>query len=40
MKHSGEVKKILGMQITRDGVSGRLWLSQENYILKVLKNAT
>jgi len=24
-------------QITRDRSSGRLWLSQENYVLKVLK---
>ena len=29
--------KNLGMKITRDRGSGRLWLSQENYVLKVLE---
>jgi len=37
MKNLGEAKKILGMEITRDRDSGRLWLLQENYILKVLE---
>ena len=37
MKNLGEAKKILGMEITRDRSSGRLWLSQENYVLKVLE---
>jgi len=37
MKDLGEAKKILGMEITRDKGSGRLWLSQENYVLKVLE---
>ena len=37
MKDLRETKKILGMEITRDRDSGRLWLSQENYILKVLE---
>ena len=37
MKDLEEVKKILGMEITRDRGSGRLWLSQENYVLKVLE---
>jgi len=37
VKDLGEVKKILGMKITRDRGSGRLWLSQKNYVLKVLK---
>jgi len=37
MKDLGEVKKLLGMEITRDKSSVRLWLSQESYILKVLK---
>jgi len=32
-----EAKKILGIKITRDRGSDRLWLSQEYYILKVLK---
>jgi len=27
------------MEITRDRGSGRLWLSQENYVLKVLKRS-
>jgi len=35
MKELREVKKILSMEITRD--RGRLWLSQENYVLKVLE---
>ena len=37
MKDLGEAKKILGMKIIRDGGSGRLWLSQKNYVLKVLE---
>jgi len=37
MKDLGEVKKILGMEITRDRGSSRLWLSQENYVLKMLE---
>ena len=37
MNDLGEVKKILGMEITRDRDSGRFWLSQENYVLKVLE---
>ena len=37
MKDLGEGKKILGMKISRDRGSGRLWLFQENYILKVLE---
>ena len=37
MKDLGEANKILGMEITRDRGSGRLWLSQENYVLKVLE---
>ena len=37
MKDLGEAKKILGMKITRDRGSNRLWLSQENYILKMLE---
>ena len=37
MKDLGETKKILGMDITRDRSLGRLWLSQENYVLKVLE---
>jgi len=37
MKDLGEAKKILGMEITRDKDSGRFWLSEENYVLKVLE---
>jgi len=37
MKDLGETKKILGMKITRDRGSDRLWLSQKNYVLKVLE---
>jgi len=37
MKDLGEAKKILGMEITRDRGTDRLWLSQENYALKVLE---
>ena len=37
MKDLREAKKILGMEITRDRGSGRLWLYQENYALKALE---
>jgi len=37
MKDLREVKKILRMEITRDRCSSRLWLSQENHILKMLE---
>ena len=37
MKDLGEAKKILGMEITRGRGSGRFWLFQENYVLKVLE---
>ena len=37
MKDLGGTKKILGMEITQDRDSSRLWLSQENYVLKVLE---
>jgi len=37
MKDLEEAKRILRMEITRDRGSGRLSLSQENYILKVLE---
>ena len=33
----GEAKKILGMEVTQERGSDKLWLSQENYILKVLE---
>ena len=37
MKDLGEARKILGMEITRDRSADALWLSQENYVLKVLE---
>jgi len=37
MKNLREVKNILGMEINRDKGSGRVWLSQENYVLNVLE---
>jgi len=36
MKDLGEAK-MLDMEINQDRGSGRLWLSQENYVLKVLE---
>ena len=37
MKDMGIARKILGMEISRDRKFGKLWLSQENYVLKVLE---
>lgn len=37
MKDLGAVKRILGMKITRDRSKRMLWVSQEDYIEKVLK---
>ena len=37
MKDLGATKKILGMEIHRDRTSGRLWLSQHNYVKRVLE---
>ncbi|CAA0837820.1 cysteine-rich RLK (RECEPTOR-like protein kinase) 8 [Striga hermonthica] len=37
MKDLGAAKNILGMKISRDRKNGRLWLSQEDYIEKVLE---
>ena len=37
MKDLRKAKKILGMEINRDRSTGRLRLSQENYILKMLE---
>ena len=37
MKDLGSAKKILGMEISRDRKSGLLFLSQQNYIKKVLQ---
>nr|KYP32301.1 Retrovirus-related Pol polyprotein from transposon TNT 1-94 [Cajanus cajan] len=36
MKDLGEARQILGMKITRDRNTGKLWLSQSEYIEKVL----
>jgi hypothetical protein len=37
MKDWGAIKKILGMKIRRDREVRKLWLSQKNYIRKVLE---
>nr|GEU70484.1 retrovirus-related Pol polyprotein from transposon TNT 1-94 [Tanacetum cinerariifolium] len=37
MKDLGTTKKILGMEIWHDRKAGRLWVSQEKYIKKVLQ---
>ena len=38
MKDLEEAKKILGMEISRDRSACKLWLSQENYVLKILES--
>ena len=37
MKNQGTAKKILSMKIHRDRKARNLWLSQKNYIRKVLE---
>jgi len=37
MKDLGEANNILGMKIIRDRKNKKLWLSQEDYVNKVLK---
>ncbi|GAA0160348.1 hypothetical protein LIER_39023 [Lithospermum erythrorhizon] len=37
MKDLGHTKHILGMEIRRDRAQGRLWLSQKEYMKKVIK---
>jgi len=37
VKDLREIKKILGMKISRDRNTYKLWLSKENYILKMLE---
>ena len=37
MKDLGQAKQILGMKISRDRKNEKLWLSQENYIERVLE---
>jgi hypothetical protein len=36
MKDLGAAKQILGMEIFRDGRNGKLWLSQQKYVEKIL----
>ena len=36
MKDLGEAKQILGMEIHRDMKNGKLWLSQQKYVEKIL----
>ena len=38
MEHLGVFKKILGMKIKRDRGVGKLFLTQENYLEKVLEH--
>ena len=38
MKDLGAAKKILGTETHRDREARKLWLSQKNYIRKVLEN--
>ena len=37
MKDLGKAKKILGMEISRDRERGKLWLSQKQYLKKILQ---
>ena len=37
MKYLGEIKKILGIETSRDKSTGKFWLSQENYVMKILE---
>ncbi|RDY13075.1 hypothetical protein CR513_02062, partial [Mucuna pruriens] len=37
MKDLGPANKILGMQIHRDRKDRKVWLSQKNYLLKILR---
>ena len=37
MKDLGSAKRILGMEILRDRKAGKLWLSQERYIERMLE---
>ena len=37
MKNLGEAKKVLGMEIERDGRSGKVSLTQKGYLLKILQ---
>jgi hypothetical protein len=37
MKDLGATKQILGMEIHRDRKDGKLWLSQQKYVVKILR---
>ncbi len=37
MKDLGAAQKILRIEIKRDRSTGKIWLSQEKYIMKVLE---
>ena len=37
IKDLGPVNKILGMQIHQDSKDGKIWLSQKNYLRKILQ---
>ena len=37
MKDLGSANKILGMQIYRDRINRKIWLSQKNYLKKILR---
>lgn len=37
MKDLGIARKILGMEICRDRTAGKLWLSQKDYVVKLLE---
>ena len=37
MKDLGSAKRVLGMEILRDRKAGKLWLSQERYIERMLE---
>lgn len=37
MKDLGEVKKIIGMEITRNREKGLVWLTQKKYLKKLLQ---
>ena len=36
MKDLGELKQMLGMEIHRDMKNGKLWLSQQKYVDKIV----
>lgn len=40
MKDLGATRKMLGMEIKRDKKAGKQWLSQKNYISKLLEKSS